>query len=102
MAMSRFCSAAFLLILLQLPGQNPPWTPGPTGQQAPPAPAPTHFPIDDPKQAAQPGKPKIDVAQVKRDAEELATLAGEIPSGIEQANKGVIPKELNDRLKRIE
>ncbi|MGA2985051.1 MAG: hypothetical protein ABSG32_14660 [Terriglobia bacterium] len=101
MALPRLWSAALLFALLQLPGQNPPWTPNPSGQ-GPPAPAPTRFPIDDPRQAPQPAKPKIDAAQVKRDAEELAKLAGEIPPDIEQANKGVVSKELNDRLKRIE
>jgi hypothetical protein len=42
------------------------------------------------------------MAQVKRDADELAKLAGQIPSSVEQANKGVLSKDLSDRLKRIE
>lgn len=101
MARSAFWSAAFLFAMLQLPGQNPPWTPNPNGQ-GPPGPPPTHFPIDDPHPARQPEKPKIDAAQVKREAEELAKLAAEIPPAVEQANKGVISKDLNDRLKRID
>ena len=39
--------------------------------------------------------------QVKPQANELAKLAGEIPSTVEQANKGVLSKDLNDRLKQI-
>jgi hypothetical protein len=53
-------------------------------------------------QAPQPVKPKFDAAQAQRDAEELAELAKEIPPGVDQANKGLISKDLNDRLKRIE
>ena len=64
-----------------------------------------HLPGDEPPQPGQEGKrprPKIDTAQVKRDADQLASLAGEIPSSVEQANKGAVSKDLNDQLKRIE
>ena len=57
--------------------------------------------MDDP-QAAKPSKPTFDTVQIKHDADELAKLAGEIPPGVEQVNEGVIPKDLNERLKRIE
>jgi len=100
--LSRFCSAALLFAMLQILGGTPPWTPGPTGQQTAPKPAENRFPVDDPQKASQSAKPTFDVAQAKHDAEELAKLAEEIPSGVDQANKGVISKELNDRLKRIE
>jgi hypothetical protein len=53
-------------------------------------------------QAPQPVTPKFDAAQAMHDAEELAELAKEIPPGVDQANKGLISKDLNDRLKRIE
>ena len=33
---------------------------------------------------------------------ELAKLAGAIPSAVEHANKGVLSKDLNERLKRVE
>jgi len=51
---------------------------------------------------ARAAAPRASAAQLKRDAEELAKLAEQIPPGVEQANKGVISKDLNDRLKRIE
>jgi hypothetical protein len=61
------------------------------------------FPIDEPKQVPERrNQPVIDRAHVKRDADELAKLAGEIPSAVEQANKGILAKDLSDRLKRIE
>ena len=99
MVVSPTLVAALLIAMLQVPGINPPWTPGP--QQSSPPMQQSRFPIDEPQQAQQ-QKPKIDAGQVKRDADELAKLAGEIPSGVEQANKGVVSKDLNDRLKRIE
>ena len=87
---------------MQLPGQKPPWTPNPTEPQRPPE-VEHHLPTDEPPQPDQPGKRlKIDTAQTKRDAEELVKLAGEIPPAVELANKGVLSKDLNDRLKRIE
>ena len=97
MALSRFWSGALLLALLQM---NPSWgrhtqpglhEPGLQGQKNNP-----------PMQAPQPVTPKFDAAQVMHDAEELAALAKEVPPGIDQANKGLISKDLNDRLKRIE
>jgi len=104
MVLTRFLSAALLFAMLQLPGQNPPWTPspGPSPTQTQPAEPAHRFPIDDQQQASKSEKPKIDVVQVKRDADELAKLAEEIPSAVETANKGIISKDLNDRLKRIE
>lgn len=93
MALSRFWSSALLLALLQM---NPSWgrhtQPGLHRQK-------TNLP---PIQAPQPVKPKFDFAQATRDAEELAGLAKEIPPGVDQANKGLVSKDLNDRLKRIE
>lgn len=60
-------------------------------------------PGDEPPQPGQQrNRPKLDTAQVKRDADQLAKLADEIPSSVEQANQGVLSKDLNDRLKRIE
>jgi hypothetical protein len=44
----------------------------------------------------------LDMVRVKQDADELAQLAGQIPSSVEQAKKGILPKDLSDRLKRIE
>jgi hypothetical protein len=82
-------------------GQYPPLTPNSNGA---PRPEPEHrLPMDQPEQV-QPhaGARRTDAAQIKRDAAELAKLAGEIPPAVEQANKGILSKDLNDRLKRIE
>jgi hypothetical protein len=45
---------------------------------------------------------KPDPAQLKRDADELAKLAITVPADVERAGSGVLPKDLKDKLKRIE
>jgi hypothetical protein len=39
---------------------------------------------------------------LQQDADELARLAQSIPADLEQINHGVLPKDLNNKLKRIE
>lgn len=45
---------------------------------------------------------KIDAAQVQKDAIELAQLAYSIPPDVERASQGTVPKDLRERLRRIE
>ncbi len=40
--------------------------------------------------------------QLQQDADELARLAESIPSDIEQVGRGIVHKDLNERLKKIE
>jgi LAS superfamily LD-carboxypeptidase LdcB len=40
--------------------------------------------------------------QLQQDAKELAKLAESIPTDIEQVSRGVLPKDLSARLKKIE
>lgn len=48
-------------------------------------------------------RPKpADPAALKREADELTKLAASIPDDIDRAAKGVVPMDLNARLKRIE
>lgn len=44
----------------------------------------------------------VDLAQLKRDADELAALAQSVPAQVDQTSTGVLPKDLADKLKRIE
>jgi len=48
-----------------------------------------------------PGK-NIDLARLHNEAAELARLSATIPAQVDQVNKGQIPKDLSDQLKRIE
>jgi hypothetical protein len=51
---------------------------------------------------APPVRAKIDLAQVRHEAEELARLAQSVPAGIGQAERGVLPKDLSQNLKKIQ
>jgi hypothetical protein len=44
----------------------------------------------------------VDAAKLQRDADELARLAASIPSDIDQTAKGVLPKDIVGKLKRIQ
>ncbi len=47
-------------------------------------------------------RPTVDVTKLKRDADELAALAQSVPPEVDQTTKGVLPKDLSEKLKRIE
>lgn len=56
-----------------------------------------------PNEAPLPPKPRqLNVKQLQAEAAELAQLSSGIPQRIENVNKGQMPKDLNDQLKRIE
>lgn len=44
----------------------------------------------------------VDPAKLKHDADELASLAESVPPEVDQTTKGVLPKDLSEKLKRIE
>jgi hypothetical protein len=44
----------------------------------------------------------VDAAKLRRDADELATLAQSVPPAVDQTTKGMLPKDLAERLKKIE
>jgi hypothetical protein len=47
-------------------------------------------------------RPATDVAKLRREADELATLAQSVPPGVDQATRGILEKDLTEKLKRIE
>jgi hypothetical protein len=49
-----------------------------------------------------PRRRALDPDKLKRDADELVVLAQSVPSEIDQATKGVLPKDLAGKLKKIE
>ena len=51
---------------------------------------------------ANPRLAPVDLAKLKHDADELASLARSIPPGIDQVSKGMLPKDMVEKLKRIE
>jgi hypothetical protein len=45
---------------------------------------------------------RIDAAQVQKEAEDLARIAQTIPADVSSARKGMLPKDVIDKLKQIE
>jgi hypothetical protein len=74
-------------------------TNGPTGQRQVDK-AEAQFDKSVPPPAYQPQS--TDLAKLRRDANELANLAQSIPPDVDQTAKGILPKELDQKLKRIE
>jgi len=98
MPQTSLFSLVFLLLLLP-PQQLPPMTGNPPAHQQ----EERRLPIDQPEVVTPPSAHRrIDGAQLLREANELAKLANEVPPLVEQVNKGLLSKDLNDRLKRIE
>src|SRR5205823_12252593 len=52
--------------------------------------------------AEAPPKKHFDAVQVQREARELSDLARSIPLDVEHVNKGLMPKDIVEKLKRIE
>jgi hypothetical protein len=46
--------------------------------------------------------PRLDYGKLRSEADELATLAQSIPSEVEQDTRGVLPKDLGEKLRKIE
>ncbi|HEY6290426.1 MAG TPA: hypothetical protein VI455_02545 [Terriglobia bacterium] len=90
----------------------------PPGQQGPPNAPPSTAPPSEPIEIhAPPPRPPadfegpptqvspqrhFDAAKTRKDAEELAALAGKIPGEVDQVSKGMLPKDIAQQLKEIE
>jgi hypothetical protein len=51
---------------------------------------------------AGPAQKAIDPVKLRAEANELADLAREVPSEVDQVSRGKLPKDFADKLKRIE
>lgn len=47
-------------------------------------------------------KPTIDMARLQHDAQELAEISASIPADVKRANRGLLSKDVIDKLKRVE
>jgi hypothetical protein len=56
--------------------------------------------LEEPPMGAQ--ARKLDPVKIHAEAEELANLAGTVPNDIDQVAQGKLPKDLGEKLKRIE
>ena len=89
-----FC--AFSTSAAQVPGQQQ----YPRGMAPPPAPM---NPDNAPHAPQEPTLSRhIDLAELQREADELARTAQTIPSDVASVRKGTLPKDVIQKLKRIE
>ena len=90
--------AVFVCLLMLIP----PAYPQMAGRRVPPGIAneSKHPPQIEPP--TQPRSQRPDPLKLQQDARDLADLAASVPTDIDQVNQGVLPKELLDKLKRIE
>ncbi|HEY1263316.1 MAG TPA: hypothetical protein VGF06_07320 [Terriglobales bacterium] len=51
---------------------------------------------------AQDAGPAVDVKQLQKDAKELAALSASINADMDYVNKGLLPKDMVEKLKRVE
>jgi hypothetical protein len=67
---------------------------------------PTPPPSMDPQSNENPKSPemtrRIDLAQLQRDADDLARTAQTIPTDVASVRRGMLPKDVIDKLKQIE
>jgi hypothetical protein len=68
---------------------------------------PRHLPSPPPPVIGEPlpqpkSPPKPNTAAMEQEARELADLAATVPGDVEQLKKGLLPKDVLDKLKRIE
>lgn len=49
-----------------------------------------------------PSRRSVSIAELNTEADQLAQLAASVPQGVQNASKGLLQKDLLDKLKRIE
>jgi hypothetical protein len=65
-------------------------------------PVPPSTVSDEPTEKPRQGPPQPNYVDLERKARELADLAATVPNDIEQLKKGLLSKDVPDKLKRIE
>jgi hypothetical protein len=101
----RCLSFALGLLFLALPAR--PQMPAPLGRCGPRSTDPADWPrnpsLDQPASHNIPAQPAArNTAQLRHDAKELAELSASVTADIDQVNRGVLPKDVLEKLKRIE
>jgi hypothetical protein len=59
-------------------------------------------PADNTPSTLHPPSQRLDLSRMRSEAEELASLAQTIPAALDEVGKGTLPKDLGEKLKRIE
>ena len=103
--MSGATCLRFLLVLLLFVLPAHPQLGAPLGRCGPHPPDPEWPRNQIPEQQASlqtQRKRPLDPIKLQRDAQELAELSASIPADVNQVNRGLISKDLLDKLKRVE
>jgi hypothetical protein len=72
------------------------------GRKFPSPPEPAERTTTTPKPAETPVRQQVDFLELQREARELSDLAHTVPADIDNVGHGLLPKELVEKLKRIE
>jgi hypothetical protein len=67
-----------------------------------PKPPEPSMPDDQDPLKRQPSQPKADFLEMERESKELSQIASSIPGDVDQLRKGLLPKDVTEKLKRIE
>ena len=94
------CFALVMMGGLLTAGQQQPEQTPPGVHQAMQVPPPAQ--VTPPVFQPNPARRRVDPARMKQEAEELAKLAQQVPSEVDGANAGRLPKDLSEQLKKIE
>jgi hypothetical protein len=97
---SRFLVLLLLLSVFPAYSQHP-MNPGDNAPGPLPGTRPAELPPDRQTSALASRSPE-DIARLQQDAKELAELSASIPSDIDHVSKGMLPKDVLEKLKRVE
>jgi hypothetical protein len=101
----RWTASIFLVALLLVVLPTYPQLGAPLGRCGPSPPDPSwpqnQRPSEQVSLQAQ-KRSTVDVLGLQRDAQELAELSASIPADVKSVNRGLIPKDLMEKLKRVE
>jgi hypothetical protein len=72
------------------------------GRKFPTPPQPADRSISNQKAPTTEPHPPLDLLELQRESKDLADLARTVPADIESVSRGLLPKDLVEKLKRIE
>jgi hypothetical protein len=101
----RWTALIFLVALLLFALPTYPQLGVPLGRCGPSPPDPSwpqnQLPSEQVSLEAQ-KRPPVDMLRLQRDAKELAELSASIPADVKRVNRGLLPRDLVEKLKRVE
>ena len=101
----RWTASVFLVVLLFFALPTYPQLGAPLGRCGPsprdPSWPPNQLPSEQVSLEAQ-KRPTLDMLGLQRDAQELAEVSASIPADVKRVNRGLLPKDLMEKLKRVE